>query len=243
MINNVMKKTSREEGDMTANQIAYNVHLENKRHDKVTESETNRHNVVTEGISRDTLSETKRNNLFGNQLSALNYQEQVKHNRNTELISKYGHDVNRANAITNYYGTKYSADANYAGTKYSADQHLRASKYSSDQSAAATRYAADRSFQSSKYSADKSASNTKYSADSNYKGSVYSADQRYKGTMGSAYTNAQTQRYTTAANNYNQRRLQDSKNRASYVNSGINAGSNIISSILSYYGKTKTNRK
>lgn len=47
---------------MTQNQIRYAEHLENTRHNKTTEQETGRHNVVTEQQGWQTLGETARHN-------------------------------------------------------------------------------------------------------------------------------------------------------------------------------------
>lgn len=224
---------------MTSNQIAYNVHLENQKHNRTTETETNRHNLVTEGISRDELSETKRHNIFGEQVSYGNLLENQRHNRRSEDLQKYDTKVKRQNAVTAYKGTKYAADANYAGTRYSADQHFRSTKYSADQSAAASRYASDRNFQAAKYGADSSRKASQYASDKNYSSSIYGSDSRYRGQIGSTTISSNTQRQINAANNYNQRRLQDSRNRASYITTGISTGGRLISSAFNLVNAKK----
>lgn len=111
---------------MTHNQIAYQAHLENVRHNKTGETETerqnrvfsaetNRHNLVTEGIAQESNAINSRHvdNQFT--LGTANLAENKRHNIANEGIgylqaqaaitqagaSMANVDVNRLNALTN----------------------------------------------------------------------------------------------------------------------------------------------
>nr|AVX53494.1 putative ORF1 [Marmot picobirnavirus] len=80
---------------MTDLQIKYWDLQENRRHNTVTEGETNRHNVATEDLGIKTLDEsrrhnivtegeTRRHNVAGETLGVHTLQESIRHNRVTE---------------------------------------------------------------------------------------------------------------------------------------------------------------
>lgn len=79
---------------MTTNQINYWKLQEDKRHNQASESETARHNVVTErqknsdiDISRASLAENARHNVVNEQLNRVQYEENARHNRQQEQAS------------------------------------------------------------------------------------------------------------------------------------------------------------
>lgn len=117
-------KHPKEVSRMTQNQIRWQEHLEQKRHNLKTESqtdvaqlETTRHNVADESIRRDT-------NAINDSHFRRSDAETAYHNRITEAENE------RHNRASEY------------GTLYSADMHYAASTDSAAISAAATRYAA-----------------------------------------------------------------------------------------------------
>lgn len=63
---------------MTGNQIAYWNLEEQKRSNRAKETETNRTNLVNEGIKSDTLAETKRSNLIQEGIKRDDVDSQIK---------------------------------------------------------------------------------------------------------------------------------------------------------------------
>lgn len=107
---------------MTTTQIQYWNLQESKRHSKETEAqgrhslsiqegqlqlgrdsltETNRHNLATEGIQRNTLSETIRHNKKGESISSKQLKETKRHNKAEEKIGSTNAKANTKNAATN----------------------------------------------------------------------------------------------------------------------------------------------
>lgn len=121
---------------MTTPQLNYRIYKED-----------NRHNLVSEGISRFQAEETARSNRANEALKAegnavSRYAAQLQ-----ASSAKYAADKNAENV-------RYTADSNAANTRYSADSSREASKYSADSNKAASKYSADKSFASSKYATD-----------------------------------------------------------------------------------------
>jgi hypothetical protein len=73
---------------MTRNQIDYWNMVENKRHNVVTEGETNRHNVATEGIDIGKLSESARHNVVTENIDIGKLGETTRHNVASEGIER-----------------------------------------------------------------------------------------------------------------------------------------------------------
>lgn len=83
-----------------------------------TLAESNRHNLETERLGRDTLIETSR------------------HNYATEANQRYSAEMS-------YAAARYAADRSYAATTYSANMHYAATKYSADSGYNASKYASN----------------------------------------------------------------------------------------------------
>lgn len=71
---------------MTKNQIEYQKHLEDKRHNVISEGETQRHNVIVESQGWTNLQEIHRHNVEGEQIAWSQHHENVRHNKETEGI-------------------------------------------------------------------------------------------------------------------------------------------------------------
>lgn len=69
---------------MTANQIAYQNMLENRRRNQAVEFETARHNVAGETLGIANLSETSRHNVIGERVDLSRLQETQRHNITAE---------------------------------------------------------------------------------------------------------------------------------------------------------------
>lgn len=93
---------------MTHNQIAWYAAVndaafklgslaETQRANRVTEKETNRHNVSTENIQRDAVNETVRSNKAREHQYYLNYLETERSNRAQEEIKRQMNDIAWAN--------------------------------------------------------------------------------------------------------------------------------------------------
>jgi len=93
---------------MTHNQIAWYAAVndaafklgslaETKRANRVTEKETNRHNVSTENIQRDAVNETVRSNKAREHQYYLNYLETERSNRAQEELKRQMNDIAWAN--------------------------------------------------------------------------------------------------------------------------------------------------
>lgn len=71
---------------MTANQIAWSKAKEEVQHNRITESETNRHNVATEVLESSKLIETTRHNKATEDVEQGKLGEQQRHNKATEAV-------------------------------------------------------------------------------------------------------------------------------------------------------------
>lgn len=120
---------------MTSNQIAYNQHLESKRHNVATEYEARRHNVVGE-------RETQRHNLTDEDLRKRSLLEDIRHNTVSE-----SNDVYRTKM--SYLASKYASDSSYAASVYNADRAFASSTYAANLRSQDARYQADRSYSAS----------------------------------------------------------------------------------------------
>lgn len=101
---------------MTSNQIAYQSHLENVRHNQTTETETNRHNIAFEQETKRhnvvTETETNRHNVATENWQQSSLAESIRHNRQMENLTGqqikanynaaiYSANMNRLNTVTN----------------------------------------------------------------------------------------------------------------------------------------------
>lgn len=111
---------------MTSNQIAYNRHLEEKRH-----------NVQTERLGYDTLGETSRHNVateqIGRQNIGLGYATLGETTRHNQAVEDYQSILSLANA------SKADADAQYVGLQV--EHYLDELKVKQDQAEAALKNA------------------------------------------------------------------------------------------------------
>lgn len=105
---------------ITSNQIAYNAHLEQVRHNKVTEGETQRHNVTTE-------QEQGRHNLATEDYQNRSLLEQTRHNHASESLQAQQIATQYAVGMAAAAATRYAASMNYAGTVYSANLQSKTS--------------------------------------------------------------------------------------------------------------------
>lgn len=106
---------------MTANQIAYQKLVEDRRHNRVTEGETSRHNIQQEGIGWSDLGERTRHNVeteginwYTAETTRSQAEEQARHNAETEIDTDYSNKTNRGNAWTT--GIKNVANALFGGS-------------------------------------------------------------------------------------------------------------------------------
>ena len=114
---------------MTTNQINYWKLEEDKRHNKASEGETARHNVVTErqkdrdiDISRASLAETARHNVVNEQLNQVQYEENARHNRQQEQASFI--QANAAASQANSAARRANAEVALSGEKLMTQKHI-----------------------------------------------------------------------------------------------------------------------
>lgn len=92
---------------MTANQIAYQKLVEDRRHNRAQESETGRHNIQQEQIGWSDIGEKARHNVqtetvnwYTAETSRGQTEEQARHNQATESATEYSNATARGNAWT-----------------------------------------------------------------------------------------------------------------------------------------------
>lgn len=91
---------------MTANQVAYWNLQETGRHNRATETETNRHNVVTEGIDLGNLNEKVRHNKATEGIDIGKLQETMRHNVASEGIGAQQANAAQTNAAASLYSAQ-----------------------------------------------------------------------------------------------------------------------------------------
>lgn len=239
---------------MTTNQIAYYVARENKRH-----------NVASEMLSSRDIDEKTRHNVVSEQLSALNTQSNYAANiyraqtdyAAKKLASNMSYASSVYSADSSRMAAQYSADSAKASAKYVADSNRWASVYTADSNKSASMYNADRHYQATVDSAQINSSTTlakssmelegawqrqKYSSDMNYKGVQANANNSWNIAQLNNTTNSLIAASNQVQTNYRQQEqikadaIQKQWDRdTSVLNTSINAGQRIISSVLGMF--------
>lgn len=163
---------------MTKNQIAYQDYLENMRNHLATEYETNRSNVarerentrhaiVTEGISKDNLTELNRANKAKEQQAKRELRETRKHNRNTEAEQSRGNTLNYSAKIQQIQNDLTIARESNASRERISQLERELQYWKTQQDNASRERVANTQASATMYAANVAASAAKYSADLN----------------------------------------------------------------------------
>lgn len=110
---------------MTSNQIAYNEHLENVRHNKASEHETTRHNVAYE-------TETNRHNVVSERQNWASIFETQRHNRRTEDITSLANRQNYLLGLQSLANQRAIAKIQSSAHVVGSSLQASATKYSAD---------------------------------------------------------------------------------------------------------------
>lgn len=110
---------------MTSNQIAYNEHLENARHNKAVENETKRHNVVYEG-------EINRHNVITERQNWASIFETQRHNRRSEDITSIANRQNYLLGLQSLANQRAIARMQSSASILGSVLHSSATRYSAD---------------------------------------------------------------------------------------------------------------
>lgn len=110
---------------MTSNQIAYNEHLENVRHNKAVEGETQRHNIAYE-------SETNRHNIVSERQGWASIFESHRHNVRSENITSLANKQQYLLGLQNVRSQYRIAQLNARTNLVTASMRSAVSRYSAD---------------------------------------------------------------------------------------------------------------
>lgn len=164
---------------LTTNQIAYNAHLENVRHNRVSENENIRHNRATEG-------ETYRQHREDEAIRRNTLLETTRHNAETERLQGRQIDQSYTNTLIASEASKYAADRSAAGRIYAANLSASASRYVANTQANASMRNAALQAQTSANNAQLSAQTTLKSSQMSALGSLGSGLMGFMSNIGSS---------------------------------------------------------